>query len=455
MRLAALEPAQLAQPAQVHRAMKSHLCRCTGWTPILDAAQAMADGLTVDLTALSSPRAIQRASLEGRTPQMLGPKVALGGGGFAADLAPTTARYALAPDHSDQGRSAHELGDPSGWRLTEDLPAWRAALNSAPGRRSSLGVTWPIAPVAGPGRIVRELQTTWVEPAYVEPDCSWCEPGGEPASTHANGGAFGGKHDSGLPALVAALARDHAMPVRAQFTREQVIQWGPKRPPMAISVTVDDLAVHDAGREASHTVWIRVARTAGVVDAMSALPLPSGVRCEIEEVDVLGPATSVAIRGSGWAELAVVLSSLRTAPVDVPEAVVTDLVVSPEGAWAEAWWDEQDHLHLRVDCGVNPDDSGEMLVLRSYCMGAVHMALGWVQSEGIAVDDQGQPRDLTLRSLGIPTSVEMPEVHLHVVDQGSRVPLLAPVNGSDAVFAVAAAALWRRSHWAPRWPIQH
>ena len=37
------------------------------------------------------------------------------------------------------------------------------------------------------------LQTTWVEPAYVEPDASWCLPGGEPATPLANGGAFGGK----------------------------------------------------------------------------------------------------------------------------------------------------------------------------------------------------------------------------------------------------------------------
>jgi xanthine dehydrogenase small subunit len=452
MRLAAMEPTHLAEPAQVHRVLKSHLCRCTGWTPILEAAHAMADGQPIDITALSSPRAVRRASLEGRSSQMLGPQVALGGGGFACDMAPAAARYAVASSPLDQ---VSQISEPGEWHLTENLTAWRAALGSAPGRRSSLGVSWPIAPVAGPGLLVRELQTTWVEPAYVEPDCSWCEPGGEPASTHANGGAFGGKQDSGLPALVAALAHEHDGPVRAQFTREQVVQWGPKRPPMAISVTVDDEIVEGAVSATSYAVWIRVARTAGVVDALLSLPLPSEVRCEIEEVDVLGPITSVAIRGSGWVELAVVLSSLRTAPTNDPEAVVTDLVTSPEGARAEAWWDSHGHLQLRVDCGVDPADPGEMLVLRSYCMGAVHMALGWVQSEGIAVDDQGQPRDLTLRSLGIATSAQMPQVHLEVVDHGIRAQGPPAVNGSDAVFAVAAAAFWRRSQWAPRWPIQH
>ena len=51
------------------------------------------------------------------------------------------------------------------------------------------------------------LATSWVEPAYLEPDASWCEPGGEPASPLANGGAFGGKEHS-LRARRRARARD-------------------------------------------------------------------------------------------------------------------------------------------------------------------------------------------------------------------------------------------------------
>ncbi|HNL88540.1 MAG TPA: hypothetical protein PKH05_05715, partial [Nitrospira sp.] len=37
------------------------------------------------------------------------------------------------------------------------------------------------------------LRTTWVEPAYLEPDASWCEPGGEPVTALANGGAPPGR----------------------------------------------------------------------------------------------------------------------------------------------------------------------------------------------------------------------------------------------------------------------
>ena len=453
MRLAAMDPAQLAEPVAVHRVLKSHLCRCTGWTPILDAVQDYVADTALDLDPLTSPRARERAVLEGRSPQMLGVEVALGGGGFAADTAPHDARYAQVPEDLDPENptSFH----PEQWSVFEDLGAWRAAVENAPGRRSSLGISWPIEPAGGSDQVARVLQTTWVEPAYLEPDCSWCAPGGAPASTHANGGAFGGKQLSQLPAAVAQLASEHRVAVRAQLTREQVVRWGPKRPPMAIAV-VEHLEHHlgDESGVPSVRRWdisISVARTPGISDAIRSVDLPEGVHLEITEIDVAGPPTSAAIRAAGWAELAAVLSSLRTESGADSSEQISDLVISPEGARASARFDEAGELWLTVQCGADPHDPGEMTVLRSYCMGAVHMALGWVISEGIAVDAQGEPRDLTLRSLGIPGSTQMPVVHLTVLppDLDST-----PVNGSDAVFAAVAAALWRRSGWAPRWPIQ-
>jgi hypothetical protein len=94
--------------------------------------------------------------------------------------------------------------------------------------------------------------------------------------------------------------------------------------------------------------------------------------------------------------------------------------------------------------------AGEVLdetVLRSYCIGAVHQALGWVRSEGVAVDEAGEVQDLTVRSFGILAARDMPpvEVRVHSSD-------LVPVNGSDAVFAAAAAAAWLAEGLAPRWP---
>ena len=50
---------------------------------------------------------------------------------------------------------------------------------------------------------------------------------------------------------------------------------------------------------------------------------------------------------------------------------------------------------------VGGGDPLDETVLRSYVTGAAHMALGWVCSEGIAVDEDGVPEDLTIRSFGI------------------------------------------------------
>jgi hypothetical protein len=94
--------------------------------------------------------------------------------------------------------------------------------------------------------------------------------------------------------------------------------------------------------------------------------------------------------------------------------------------------------------------AGELLdpvTLRSYALGAVHQALGLVWSEGIAVDAAGVPLDLTIRSFGILTAREMPQVEviLHEEDRW-------PVNGSDAVFAATVAAAWIAEGLPPQWP---
>ena len=94
--------------------------------------------------------------------------------------------------------------------------------------------------------------------------------------------------------------------------------------------------------------------------------------------------------------------------------------------------------------------AGEVLcpvTLRSYALGAVHQALGLVWSEGIAVDPDGAPLDLTIRSFGILAARDMPpvEVILHADDRW-------PVNGSDAVFAATLAAAWTAEGLPPTWP---
>jgi CO/xanthine dehydrogenase Mo-binding subunit len=275
---------------------------------------------------------------------------------------------------------------------------------------------WPVELPAG--EWARTLRTTWVEPGYLETDASWCLPGGQPATALANGGAFGGKVSSEVGAVARRLADEHGRPVRVLLAREDTVRWGPKRPPLAAGVRADGTGV------------VRVARTPGIAAAIAA----SAPGLRVEEVEVAGPPTSAAVRAAGWAEGAALLASLGAGP---------DTVRSPDGAEATATVDREGRVTVFVRCGRALD----AVVLRSYCIGAAHMALGWVRSEGIAVDDAGDPLDLTIRSFGILRAADTPRIEVTIEDNDRE-----PVNGSDAVFAAVAAAAWRALGFPERWP---
>src|SRR5690606_29885163 len=197
------------------------------------------------------------------------PEVALGGGGFAADTAPAGCLVAL-PD----GRG--------GWVVGESIEEARAAAGKVQGRRTTLEPRPPLE--LPPGDWVRTLRTTWVEPAYLETDASWCEPGGEPASPLANGGAFGAKESSPAPAAARELADRYGRAVLVLMPREETVRVGPKRPPVAAGVAADG------------TGTVRVVSTPGIRERILAVQ-PGWV---VEELEAPGPPTSVAIRGAGW-----------------------------------------------------------------------------------------------------------------------------------------------------------
>ncbi|MFZ9628332.1 MAG: hypothetical protein ACO3C1_03170, partial [Ilumatobacteraceae bacterium] len=247
---------------------------------------------------------------------------------------------------------------------------------------------------------------------------AWCAPGAEPAAVLANGGAFGGKQSGELAVLgevARRLADDCGHTVVATWSREDVVRLGPKRPPVAGGVRADGTGV------------LRVARTPGIAAAIAAVA-PGLV---VEEVDVVGPPTSARVRGAGWVEAAVL-----TAPAD-------GWITSPAGGAAHASVADDGTVHIRVRCGEVLDET----VVRSYCIGAAHMALGWVRSEGITVGDDGVPLDLTVRSFGIVRAVDMPRVEVTI--ETSDGP---PVACADAAFAAVALAVWRGEGFARRWP---
>lgn len=389
MRLAAL--ADGASHDDASRALLAHLCRCTGWQTIHEALTVAPSTPARDFAA-----AARRAEIEGGAPQQVGPEVVFGHGGFADDSAPLDALVAVP-------------GPEGEWVVAETLRAARAAAGKVQGRRTTMPLRHPLA--LPPGQWDLTLRTTWVEPAYLEPDASWCAPGGEPVSPLANGGAFGGKRQSPVGAVARRLADEQGRAVRVVLAREDVVRMGPKRPPIAAGLRSDGSGV------------IRVVRTAGIGDAINAV-LPDVM---VEEVDVAGPPTSVDIRRAGWAEAQVLRAALAArAEVDGVRALVDD-----------------DGVHITVDAG----DPLDEVVLRSYCIGAAHMALGWVRSEGIAVDDDGAVHDLTIRSFGVLRAVDTPPVHVTITPSSA-----APVNASDAVFAAVAAAAWAADGYPTEWP---
>lgn len=422
MRLAGLEqragPGAMADEEAVGRALAAHLCRCTGWRTIFEAA-AMAAGPHREAgTKRDLGAAATRAAIEGGIPQQVGPEVVLGGGGFAEDTAPAGALVAV-PD------------DMGGWAVGDTPAAARTAAWRVPGRNSTVAVRHPLE--LPPGDFVICLRTTFVEPAYLEPDGSWCAPGGEPASPLANGGAFGGKQGSAAPGAARALADAHGRPVRVAYSREDVARLGPKRPPMAAGVRADGTGV------------IRVARTPGSADLAPwrAAVATASDGFAIEEVEVPGPPVSPDLRAAGWAEAAVLLAvweAWRQGEAAPGHAVT---VRSPEGALVTVTVPGEGPVTVTVEAGPVLDD----VVLRSYVIGAIHQALGWVRREGLAVDDDGGVLDLTIRSFGIVPARHMPPVEVRLVDGPSQ-----PCRAGDAVLAAAAAAFWLAAGLPPEWP---
>jgi xanthine dehydrogenase small subunit len=436
LRLASLETGSRPVTRQaVESALLAHLCRCTGWQSIVEAACA---ALGIDpghpQARIPDPLlASWRAQIEGPAFQSSGPDVVLGGGGFADDTAPAGALVQLGAAETAPAAS---------------LGAARDGSVKVQGRNSTVPLVHPVAVPAGEWALT--LQTTWVEPAYLEADASWCRPDGMPASPLANGGAFGGKRHSPVVARARTLATELQSPVRVLWSREDVVRYGPKRPPLALALRPDGSGV------------VRIGRTPGSPDLGELEERLRRVAPDvvIEVVDIAGPPVALELRGAVWVEVLAARLALAGRRAEGSgggdgdgsgDGTGSADVTLPGGGRAS--------VSVQTGAGTGPSGRGTVSVevwageildpvtLRSYVVGAVHQALGLVWSEGIAVDAAGVPLDLTIRSFGILTARDMPqvEVTLHEDDRW-------PVNGSDAVFAATVAAAWKAEGVPPRWP---
>lgn len=426
MRLAALATRGRAlDEAALRTALAAHLCRCTGWQTIVEAAGEVL-GVPVGTAGPAPPSggrdpllASWRAELEGGALQESGPAVVLGGGGFADDRAPDGALVAVAGAGDDD------------YALGSSLAEARERAAAVPGRRTTLALTHPVAVAEGSWALV--LRTAFCEPAYLEPDASWCRPGGRPASPLANGGAFGAKLSSPVPGVARRLADETGRPVRVLWDRPAVVRRGPVRPPLALALRADGTGIVRVGRTPS----------SGSLDGIGERVAAVAPGVVVEEVAVAGPPVSAALRGAVWAEVAAAGAALGARRAGWAPGDPVDVTL-PGGGRAVVALDPGDgRLAVAVWAGEVLDPA----TLRSYCLGAVHQALGWVRTEGVAVDAAGEVHDRTIRSFGILGARDTPpvDVTLHPSDRW-------PVNGSDAVLVATMAAAWLAEGLAPDWP---
>jgi xanthine dehydrogenase small subunit len=387
----------------VDRSLAAHLCRCTGWLTVKEAV-AGASGIR------DFERASRRALLEGG-PQYVGLDVPVGGALFADDTAPRAALVAVPLPPGSSAESVAAAG--MHWVVADSLLEARARAGKVQGRRTTVDARPPLLdqmPPVPEGGV--RLATAWVEPAYLEPDASWCEPGGDPATPLANGGAFGGKMHSAAPQAARELADHFDNAVRVVYSREDVVRLGPKRAPIAA------VAVVRGG-----TVEIDGVVARGAVPR--AWPALVPVTARWTEVDIAGPPVGPELRAAGMAEQAMLVAGALGR---------NEQVVTPTGARARA---EVSAGRIRVE--VAAGDPLDEVVLRSYAIGAAHMAYSWVTSEGLAVDvTTGEVHDLTIRSFGVVRASETPPVDVTIVDESGP----PRERGSDAVFSAVAAATW-------------
>ncbi len=378
-------------------------------------------GAARDLAAAAA-----RASLEGGVPQRVGPDVVLGDGGFADDTCPPDALVAV-PD----GRGGYAVG------------ATLAEARQRAGKVQGRNVPGPLGhPVAVPGgRFDLTLQTTWVEPGYLETDASWCSPGGIPASACANGGAFGGKLRSPVPDEARRLADELGRPVRVLWSREDVVRFGPKRPPVAAGVDADGAGVLRVGM--TRRVGGRTPPGAEVLAGVAAV----APGLSVETVEVHGPPglprpPGRRVGGGG--------RPLGRSPVPEPPGGAEPRPASLSRWWRRAVAGQRCAAHRTARSRWRSTPGAPSTRWCSAPTASVPSTRRWAGSSPKASPptSRGEVRDLTVRSFGILPARAMPEVRVTAVPSDAP-----PVNGSDAVFAATAAACWIGRGLPPAWPI--
>ena len=260
-------------------------------------------------------------------------------------------------------------------------------------------------------------------PRYLETDASWCAARRRAGCRRWPTAAPSAASPTTVVGAVAAASSptSTADPVRALLSREDVVRLGPKRPPIAAGVRADGI-----GRRAASPA------RQGIAAAIRA----SRPASHVEEVDVAGPPTSASPAGRRLGR------GGRGAPCRASSG--RDRGHGAERRAGATPRSTDDGVRVRVRVRRAARRGRAPLVLhRRRAHGARLGAF-----EGIAVDETGEPHDLTIRSFGILRRRR----HAAGRRRDRAAVTAPPVNGSDAVFAAVAAAAWRREGCPPDWP---
>ena len=330
----------------------AHLCRCTGWRTILEAWDvARRDGDADAARPRTRPRPGRRS--RERDPQRMAPR-SRSGGWVRRRHRPADALVAV-PDGRAAGRSARRS------RRRERRPA---RSRGGGDRRRRLRSMLPAGDwAATPANLLGRAGVPRDRRVVVR------RRGSAPLAARQRRRV----RRQGASVVIEAarsLADPHGRTVRVLLDREDIVRLGPKRPPIA------------GGADADGSGILQIVRTPGIAAAV-ALVAPDLV---VEEVDVAGPPTSTdcARRGMGRG----------ARPARHARGGATRRRPVHPAQWPRRSCSRR-HRRVQVDAGEPLDE----MVLRSYCTGAAHMALSWVRSEGIAVDEAGtaRPHDPVVR----------------------------------------------------------
>ena len=239
------------------------------------------------------------------------------------------------------------------------------------------------------------LRTTWVEPAYLEPDASWCHPGGVP------GVAAGQRRRlRGQAPLAGGGRRARSWPTGTGRAGAGAVVAGGRRPPRAQAAAGGPRHPGRRDRRAPGRPHAGSSPDGSALDSLDAGRRPVGPGRVRGRDRRRGRAAGLgrppwrpagSRRRSLWPRCARARGGPRRSG-DAGRGRRAGRRPGPGGRRRRA----------RCRSTSGPGSSLDPVTLRSYCIGAVHQALGWVWQEGIAVDAAGEVHDLTIRSFGDP-----------------------------------------------------